>query len=173
MTKRNDPAAQPPEGAFVLTRTFDAPRDLVFKAWTEPEHLMRWWGPKGCTMRSCQVDLRPGGVFHYGMRTPDGRDMWGKWVFREVVPPERLVFVASFSDEQGNVTRNPFAPDWPLEVLSTLTFAEHEGRTTLTMHGVPLSATEAERRTFEANHEGMRKGWAGTLDQLAEHLAQA
>src|SRR4051794_25044239 len=87
---------------FVVTRVFDAPRDLVFKAWTEPERLKHWWGPKGFTLFACEIDPRPGGDFHYGMRSPDGRAMWGKWVFREVVPPERLVFLASFSDEQGN-----------------------------------------------------------------------
>jgi uncharacterized protein YndB with AHSA1/START domain len=157
---------------FVVTREFDAPRDLVFRAWTEAERLGRWWGPKGFTMLACTLDLRPGGVFHYGMRSPDGRAMWGKWVFREVAEPERLVFIASFSDEAGGTTRNPFAAEWPLEVLSTLTFAEQGGKTTLTMRAAPLNATEAERKAFEAGHESMRKGWAGTLDQLAEHLAK-
>jgi uncharacterized protein YndB with AHSA1/START domain len=173
MAEKSDAAGAPAESEFVLTRVFDAPRDLVFRAWTEPERLKQWWGPKGFTMLSCRLDLRPGGVFHYGMRSPDGRAMWGKWVFREVVAPERLVFVVSFADEEGNPVRHPFAPDWPLEVLSTLTFAEHEGKTTLTLRGVPLAATEAERKAFEAGHEPMRKGWAGTLDQLAEHLARA
>jgi uncharacterized protein YndB with AHSA1/START domain len=134
---------------------------------------MYWWGPKGFTMRVCKLDLRPGGVFHYCMRSPDGRDMWGKWVFREIVAPERIVFVNSFSDEQGGLTRHPWSPTWPLEVLSTLTFAEHEGRTTLTLHGIPLNATEVERKTFEAGRDGMRQGFAGTLDQLAEYLAKA
>jgi uncharacterized protein YndB with AHSA1/START domain len=158
---------------FVVTRVFDAPRTLVFKAWTEPARLARWFGPKGFTMLSCTLDLRPGGVFHYGMQSPDGHAMWGRWVFREVVTPERLAFVASFSDESGGVTRHPFAPDWPAEVLSTLTFAEHDGRTTLTMWGVPVNASDSERKTFEAGSESMQKGWAGTLDQLAGYLAEA
>src|SRR3954447_8984363 len=123
-------------------------------------------------MMAWTLDLRPGGVFHYGMRSPDGRAMWGRWVFRDVVAPERLVFVASFSDEAGGVTRHPFAPDWPLEVLSTLNFTEHGGRTTLTMRGVPLNATATERQAFEAGHESMQKGWTGTLDQLAGYLAE-
>jgi uncharacterized protein YndB with AHSA1/START domain len=164
-------------GEFVITRVFDAPRELMFKTWTESERLAQWWGPKGSTMLSykidLRIDLRPGGDFHYGMRSPDGRDMWGKWVFREIVVPQRLVFVVSFSDEEGTPIRHPFAQDWPLEVLSTLTFTEHEGRTTLTMQGVPLNATEAERKTFESAHESMQKGWTGTLDQLAEYLAKA
>lgn len=159
-------------GEFVLTRTFDAPRDLVFRAWTEPDRLARWFGPVGFTTLASRVDVRPGGIYHYVMRSPDGESMWGRWVFREVVPPERLAFVASFSDEAGGVTRHPFAPDWPLEVLSTLTFAEHDGRTTLTMRAVPIGATEPERRAFEAGYGSMQKGWAGTLDQLADHLGR-
>jgi uncharacterized protein YndB with AHSA1/START domain len=158
---------------FFISRNFDAPRALVFQAWTEPDRLARWFGPTGFTLLSSTLDLRPGGVYHYGMRSPDGHTMWGKWVFREVVAPERLVFVASFSDETGGVTRHPFAPDWPLEVLSTLTFTDQEGRTRLTMQGVPQRATESERKTFEAGHESMQKGWTGTLDQLAEYLATA
>src|SRR5215468_2760397 len=86
------------ERAFVITRVFDAPLDLVFKAWTEAERLTHWWGPKGFKMLSCKLDLRPGGVFHYGMQAPNGAAMWGKWVFREIVAPKRLVFVVSFSD---------------------------------------------------------------------------
>ena len=164
-------AGGPADREFVVTRTFDAPRDPVFKAWTEADRLARWFGPKGFTMLSTKLDLRPGGVFHYGMQSPDGKVMWGRWVFREVDPPGRLVFVASFSDDAGGVTRHPFALEWPREVLSTLTFAEHDGKTTLTMRGVPLNATAMERKTFEAGRDSMQKGWAGTLDQLAEHLA--
>ena len=164
-------AGGPADREFVVTRVFDAPRDLVFRAWTEADRLARWFGPKGFTMLSTRLDLRPGGVFHYGMRSPDGKVMWGKWIFREVVAPERLVVVVSFSDEAGGVTRHPFAADWPAEVLSTMTLIEHDGKTTLTMRGVPLNATAMGRKTFEAAGDSMQKGWAGTLDQLAEHLA--
>jgi uncharacterized protein YndB with AHSA1/START domain len=158
---------------FLIARYFDAPRTLVFRAWTEPDRLARWFGPKGFTMLSSTIDLRPGGVYHYGMRSPDGQTMWGRWVFREVVAPERLVFVASFSDEAGGVTRHPFAADWPMEVLSTLTLTEYDGRTMLVMRGRPINATAPERKAFEAGHQGMQKGWTGTLDQLAGYLAQA
>jgi uncharacterized protein YndB with AHSA1/START domain len=157
---------------FVITRTFDAPRDLVFRAWTEREHLMRWWGPKGFTMRAGKIDLRPGGVFHYGMRAPDGSDMWGKWIFRDVVKPERLVFIVSFSDEQGGQTRHPMAPDWPLETLSTVTFAEQDGKTAVTIRWAPHAASEAERKTFAAGRDSMQQGWTGTFDQFAAYLAK-
>jgi uncharacterized protein YndB with AHSA1/START domain len=158
---------------FVVTRTFDAPRDLVWKAWTDAGHLVRWFGPKGFTTSAARFELRPGGTFHYRMQSPDGREMWGKWVFREIAAPGRLVYVSSFSDEAGNTARAPFSDTWPLEVLSTVTFDERDGKTTITLRGVPLDAIDAERKTFEDMFGSMRQGWAGTLDQLAAHLAAA
>jgi uncharacterized protein YndB with AHSA1/START domain len=119
------------------------------------------------------MDLRPNGVYHYCLRAPDGNDLWGKWVLREIAAPERLVWINSFSDEAGNVTRHPMSPSWPLEMLSTLTLAEDQGRTTLTVRWAPHAATEAERKTFEAGHASMQQGWTGTLDQLAGYLAKA
>lgn len=166
-------AANAAQGELVITRVFNAPRELVWKAWTEPERLARWWGPAGFAVSVVAFDLRPGGVFLYGMRTPDGEAMWGKFVYREVAAPERLVFVTSFADEAGNTIRAPFSADWALEVLSTLTLAEYEGRTTLTMHGVPINATDAERQTFAAFEDSMQEGWKSTLDQLADYLANA
>ena len=161
------------ERPFIITRVFDAPRDLVWKAWTERERLMQWFGPKGFTRRAATLDFRPGGVFHYCLRSPDGHDMWGKFVYREIVAPERIVLVNSFSDEQGSLTRHPMSPTWPLEMLSMTTFAEHEGRTTITVQWAPLNATKSEHKTFEAGHESMQQGWTGTLDQLADYLAKA
>lgn len=156
---------------LVIRRTFDAPRDLVFRAWTDADHLARWWGPRGYTCHSGKLDLRPGGSYHYGMTSADGHAMWGLWTIREVVPPQRLVWENSFSDEKGQVARAPFAPDFPLRVLSTAIFAEHEGGgTLLTLRAVPLDATEAERKVFKGMHGSMQKGWGGSLDQLAEHL---
>ena len=176
MDAKNNAASTPTtpsDREFVITRVFDAPRELVWKAHTECEHLMHWWGPKGFTMRSCKLDLRPGGIFHYRLRSPDGRDMWGKFIYREIVAPERLVFIVSFSDEQEGVTRHPMSPAWPLETLSTMTFAEDDGGTKLTVRWAPYNATQEERKTFETAHDGMQQGWTGTFDQLADYLAKA
>jgi len=158
---------------FVITRVFDAPRERVWKAWTEAERLKQWWGPKGFTVSHCTVDLRPGGVMHYCLRSPDGHDMWGKFVYREIVKPEKLVFVVSFSDEKGGLVRHPMHAKWPMELLSTLTLAKHEGRTTLTLQWSPLSATDSERETFDAGHASMQQGWGGTFDQLADYLKRS
>jgi uncharacterized protein YndB with AHSA1/START domain len=157
---------------FAISRVFDAPRDLMFNMWTQSGHLMRWFGPKDFTMLSSELDLRPGGIFHYRLRSPDGSDMWGKFVYREISKPERLVFVVSFSDEKGNITRHPLSPTWPLEMLSTVRFAEHEGKTKITVQWTPLNATEEERKTFDTANESMKQGWTGTFDQLAEYLAK-
>jgi uncharacterized protein YndB with AHSA1/START domain len=156
---------------LVITRTFDARRALVWKAHSELEHLSKWWGPKGFTWLSGTLDFRPGGVFHYGMRSPKGEEMWGKFVYREIEAQARIVFVNSFSDRAGNITRAPFFADWPLEVLNTLTFVEAGGKTTLTLRGAPLNATEAERKRFESMKPSMNQGFGATYDQLVQHLA--
>ena len=171
MEAKNTNATEPAERVLVIERTFDAPRSLVFKAWTEPEGLMRWWGPNGFTTVSCKMDLRAGGGWRITMRSPEGREDRQRGVFREIVEPERIVFINSFADDKGNAVRNPWNADWPLEVLNTQTFAEHDGKTTLTLRGGPINASETERKTFEAGFESMQQGFTGTLDQLAEYLA--
>lgn len=154
---------------FIITRTFDAPRDLVWKAWTDREHL-QWWGHKGVTIRYSKLELRPGGVFHHCMHTSEGHDMWGKWVIREIHPPERLVFVDSFSNEAEGITRLPMSATWPLEILSTITFKERDGQTQLSVQWLPISATDIELKTFDENHESMKGGWTGTFDRLDDFL---
>jgi len=157
-------------GEFVFTRVLDAPRALVFQAWTEEKHLLHWWGPKGFTVQHCTNDPRPGGLMHYGLRGADGAMMWGRWEYREVTPPERLTFVSSFSNEQAEVVPPPF-PGWPTKIVSTITFTEQDGKTMLVMRGIPIEATDAERATFESGRSSMKNGWGGTLDELAAYLA--
>jgi uncharacterized protein YndB with AHSA1/START domain len=166
MEKENEP----PMKEFVITRVFDAPRSLVFKAQTAAEHLGKWWGPKGYDMLVAKLDLRPGGLFHYRMRSPEGHEMWGRFVYREIVAPERIVFVNSFADENGGIIRAPFAPDWPLEVLNVMTLTEEGGKTTLTLRGGPINASAAEISRFNSFHDSMRQGFGGTLDQLEAYL---
>jgi uncharacterized protein YndB with AHSA1/START domain len=157
---------------FVISRTFDVPRELMFRVWTDPGHMQHWWGPKGFTVVYQRMDLRPGGLYHYCIRSADGQDMWGRFVYREIVRPERLVFVNSFADEKGNVARHPMHLAWPLEMLSTITFTEQAGRTTVTVRWLPLNATAEECKTFEAGFESMQQGWGGTFEQLGAYLAQ-
>jgi len=127
MDARSSTATESTDRALIVTRVFDAPRELMWKALTEPERLERWWGPKGFTSRIHKLELRPGGTFLYSQRNAEGLEMWGKWVYREIIAPERLVFVSSFTDEKGNPARNPFEPNWPLETLGISTFTEDRG----------------------------------------------
>jgi uncharacterized protein YndB with AHSA1/START domain len=163
-------ASERVEHEIEITRVFDAPRELVFRAWTESGHLVRWFGPRSCKMPFCKMDARPGGVFHFCHRLPDGRDLWVKGAFREVVVPERLVFILSFVDKEGNPGRHPEFSDWPLDALfvTTVTFAEHEGRTKLTVHQVVTSATPSTRNTIGIERNMAQQGWAESLDRLAE-----
>jgi uncharacterized protein YndB with AHSA1/START domain len=159
---------------FVLSRVLDAPRELVWKCFTDPEHMKHWWGPKGIKVVVSDMDLRPGGTYLYGMQVPDGPVMWGKFVYREVTPPSKLVFINSFSDEKRGLTRHPMSPTWPLEMLSTFTFEEVAGgKTKFTLCWSPHNATEEERKTFNAGHASMTQGWGGTLEQLEAYLAKA
>ena len=158
---------------FVISRTVDAPRDLVWRAWTERDRLMQWFGPKGCTITAARLDLRADGIFHYCMRFVDGKEMWGKFVYREIVPPEKLVWVNQFSDEAGGLTRHPFNPDWPQHMLTTVTFAEDAGKTTITVQWQPIQPTAPELKTFNDNRSGMVMGWTGTFERLDEYLAKA
>jgi uncharacterized protein YndB with AHSA1/START domain len=171
MTTSDNSAPPPGERELVITHVFDSPRELVWKAFTESDRLARWWGPQGFTMLVRTLDVRPGGVFHYAMRSPEGHVMWGKFVYREIRAPERLVFVNHFSDEEGNIVRAPFSATWPLAILNTVTLTESAGKTTVTLRGGPLNATEEERDTFWDAQDSVRKGFAGTFDQLTAYLA--
>jgi uncharacterized protein YndB with AHSA1/START domain len=160
---------------FALTRSFNAPRARVWKAWTDAQALAQWWGPKGANIRVIRLDLKPGGVFHYAMALQPGHEIYGRFIFREIAAPHRLVFVNSFSDAEGGITRAPFPQlegKWPLEVLNTMTLTEQGGMTTLNLRGGPINATEEERKVFESMHESMRQGFGGTFDKLADYLAK-
>jgi len=168
--------ARPPEAAvaeFVISRGFDARRELLWKCFTQAQHLKQWWGPKGFKVIAAKMDLRVGGTYHYGLKAPDGTRMWGKFAYREIVPHQRLVFISSFSDEAGGTARHPRHKDWPLEIVSVFSFEDAPGgRTKFTVRWQPHNATPAERQTFDAGRDSMRQGWSGTMDQLAAYLAK-
>ncbi|XDD49628.1 SRPBCC domain-containing protein [Leptospira sp. WS92.C1] len=157
---------------FTISRILNAPRDLVWKAWTEPERLAEWWGPKGLTIGTAKVDLRPGGIFHYSMISPDGVEMWGRFVYREIFPPEKLVFVVSFSDANAGAIRHPMAVNWPVEILNVLTLTEERGKTVLKLQGSPIHASAKEIKTFGDNFGSMEEGFGGTFEKLEAYLAK-
>ena len=155
---------------FVITRTFDAPREIVWRAFTEAERLAQWWGPKGFEVRVSQFDFRPGGLFVYQMISGQGNEMWGRFAYREIDPQDRVVFVNSFSDESGGITRAPFSEDCPLEMLNTFTFEDVGDKTTLTVRSKAFNATPAEQTYFDNLHESMTAGFGGTFDKLDDYL---
>lgn len=147
---------------FVMERIFDAPRELVFKAWSNPDLLKQWWGPKGWTLPVCNVDFRPGGVWHYCMKGPGGEEAWGKAIYREIVEPERIVYADTFSDAEGNqVAGTP-------ELLVTVTFTDHNGKTKLTNCAQFASAADLQATV----DMGMAEGMAETFDRLADYLEE-
>jgi uncharacterized protein YndB with AHSA1/START domain len=137
---------------LTITRVFDAPRALVFEMWTKPEHLARWWGPTGFTLHVCEVDFRVGGGWHLVFRGPDGTDYPFDSIYKEIVVPERIVFAGTLAHVPGD------------QVRTTLTFTEHEGKTTLTVHQVHSVESDATK--------GAPIGWTQTLDKLEAVLAK-
>lgn len=161
--------------AFAITRVFNAPRERIWQAWTQREHLARWFGPKGATIAHATLELRPGGMFHYRMTHPAGMELTGRWVFRQIDPPSALVFISSFADQAGNIAPAPFPglEDFPPEVLTSVTLAEHAGigrGTVVSIRAHPLNATPAQRAFFASFHNSMRQGWTGTMEQLGEFV---
>jgi uncharacterized protein YndB with AHSA1/START domain len=158
-------AAQNQDGdrtELTITRIFDAPRERVWKAWTDPEWAKRWWGPEHFTSPVCRIDLRVGGAYLFCMRSPEGQDFWSTGVYSKIVPLERLVCTDSFADEKGNVVPASYygmESDLPLELQVTVTFEDQGGKTTMTLKhaGFP----EGEMREMAA------AGWNTSFDKLA------
>jgi uncharacterized protein YndB with AHSA1/START domain len=155
-------------GEILITRIFDAPRELVFEAWTNPEHLVRWFAPRGCTIHFSQLALRPGGGFHSCIRNPDFDDCWCQGTYHEIVAPERIVYTIALADEKGNLVTAANAgedQEWPSETTVTVLFEDVDGKTKLTLH---QNASEAV-----AKRTGAYPSWLQMLDRLAETLPVA
>lgn len=156
--------------AFVITRRFELPRAVVWRAWSEPDQLEHWWGPQGCSIDIHRFEFRAGGFFHYAMNFAAAPPMWGRFNYRDIDSLERIVWLNSFSNERCGITRAPFAADCPLEIRNSVTFAERGGQTTVTLHAEPFGESEAERQYFAGLHASLAQGYGGTFDQLAAHL---
>jgi len=144
-----------PDHPLEITRTLDAPRELVWQMWTEPQHLAPWWGPKGSTLPVWTADLRPGGSYHFTMRGPDGNDYWNRGVYREVVPPKRLVMEGAWTDAEGH----PTSP-----VMMTIVILEDEnGKTKLILRGSGFESAPAR--------DSHRGGWTSSFERLVDYLA--
>lgn len=157
--------------SHIVSRVFDAPRDLVWKVCTEPEHIAKWFAPAGATTIVKKMEFRPGGVCHYCQRSAQG-EVWGKATYQEIQPKDRFVLIQSFSDAEGNIATHPMAPTWPREVHSVNTFEDlGGGKTRYAVEWTPYNATVEEVGTFDAARAGMNEGWGGTFDKLTAYLA--
>ena len=142
------------ERELVITRILDAPRDVVFRAWTEPDRVARWWGPQGFVTTYCDMDIRPGGDFRVCMRSPEGAEHWKQGIYREIVAPERLVFTFAWEDAEGKPGH---------QTLVTVTLADRGGQTELTLRQAVFETVAAR--------DDHRRGWTSTLQRFAEYLA--
>jgi uncharacterized protein YndB with AHSA1/START domain len=173
MDTKTNPSTKFVEKELIITRIFDAPRELVWKAWTDPEEAKKWWGPKSFTAPYINIDLRVGGKYLNCMRGagPDGvvRDFWSTGVYREIVPLKRLVITDSFADEKGNVVPATYygMSDFPLEMQVIVTFEDYGGKTRFTLKYPSIEGINA---TDFAN---MKQGWNESFDKLDDELAMA
>jgi uncharacterized protein YndB with AHSA1/START domain len=153
------------ESAVVIERMFDAPRERVWEAWSEPDKIMRWWGPEHFSSPTCKIDFRVGGRYLFCMRSPEGQDFWSAGVFTEIQKPERIRYTDSFANAEGeavSAVEYGMSPDFPMELLVTVTFADQAGKTKMTLRheGIP-SGTMTDLT---------REGWNGSFDKLAASL---
>jgi uncharacterized protein YndB with AHSA1/START domain len=156
---------------FVITRKLKAPRSLVWKAWSEESHFEHWWGPEGSVVKLRHMDFRPGGTVRYSWTYPGQPSEWGRFVFGRIVPEQTIQFLNSFANEAGEAVRAGFSVDWPLEVLYTVTFAEEDGGTTMTLRGGPVKANDREQAMFASLAASMDQGFGATFEALARHLS--
>lgn len=141
---------------LVFTRVFDAPRSVVFRAWTDPEQVAQWWGPQGFSVAFLEMDVRPAGAWRKCMRSPEGSDYWRRGVYREVVEPERLVFTYISDDPESD-------PDH--ETIVTVTFADHGAKTLMTFRQAEFESV--------ASRDSHRHGWTSCMERFAAYLARA
>ena len=157
MGERNNLEPRPDQRSLITTRIFAAPRELVWTAWTAPEHLARWWGPIGFSTTTRAFDFRPGGVWRFVMHGPDGRDYQNRIVFDEIVPPERIVYRHDGGEDVE-----------PVRFSQTVLFEDVGGRTRMTWRGVFPSAAERDRVIKEY---GAGEGLVQTMARLADYVA--
>jgi uncharacterized protein YndB with AHSA1/START domain len=159
----------PGKEGLSIVRSFNAPKSLVFTAFADAAAFAEWWGPAGMPVTVVDFDFRQGGKVHYKMEG-NGQTMWGIFHYHNIIQPDLLEFVSSFSDESGNICTSPFPIDFPLEIFNQLVFEEENGVTTITLSGHPLNATKEQEATYYGMIANMSQGFAGTFNQLAAYL---
>jgi uncharacterized protein YndB with AHSA1/START domain len=159
---------------FKISRTFDAPRRLVFNCWVEPQHFEKWGlAPEGCTCKLLHADVRPGGFYHIQQEGLGDKRVYCKFEFREINPIDQIIFVTSLCDDKAEIVENPFFPDWPKHLLTTVNFEDDGAGTKVTVFWDLLDATPAEAAFFAQNLEIGQEGWSQTFDRLQKTIEEA
>lgn len=159
------------DSTFTTSRVFDAPIDLVYEVHTKQEHLANFWGPTGCKEEILAFDFRTGGRMFHRMDTPDGHTMYAQHTYREIVVPRLLTMITNFCDADGNIIRQPMIDNWPLKMLTRMSFEKVSGgKTKITIHSVPFEAGAIEHEAFKQGHESMQSGYGSTFDVLDKYL---
>ena len=155
-----------------IVREFDAPKTLVFDAWTKVEHLNNWMFPmQGCSCEFVKADIKTGGSSLHKVTMPNGHEMWLFTQYEEVSAPEKLVFLQYFSNKNGDIVQMQHIPNWPKDMLATLSFEEIEGKTTITFLWEPRNPTAEEIIAFESTRADHDKGWGAGMQQLQVYLS--
>ncbi|NSL85578.1 SRPBCC family protein [Chitinophaga solisilvae] len=157
------------EADFSLVHVCNAPRSLVFKAFSNADALNEWWGPVETNNSVISLDFRPGGIFHFSMEA-GGHVSYGRFLFHQIIPDELLEFTNAFADEKAQVVKPPFDLDFPLEIFYRIVFTEEKGKTTLTLTGYPVDATPEEAAGFRSIRGSMDQGFSATFGQLSRFL---
>ena len=167
MTNTNEINVEP----TILTREYKAPIELVFEAWTKPDHLRSWQFPfKGFKCEFFSSNIVAGGETLHKMIAPNGFEMWLLTKYEEITPPKQLVFRQYTSNEKGDILANPQMPVWPKEMRTTINLEEKNGVTRLELIWEPIDPTKEEAAVFDASRSEHEKGWGGGLEQLVEYL---
>ena len=155
---------------LMISRSFNAPKEIVFNAFSDAAVFSQWWGPPGVPITVVKFNFKQNGIFLYKAEM-QGQTMWGRFIYQQISKPDFLEFVSSFSDENGGITRAPFSDKFPLEIFNRFEFSEEDNITTITMKGYPINASEEEMEMYVAAKAGMQQGFAGTFNQLEDYLA--
>jgi uncharacterized protein YndB with AHSA1/START domain len=156
---------------LIITREFNASKKIVFNAFADAEALAAWWGPPGVPITVVKFDFKPNGVFHY-KTDMQGQIAFGRFIYKQIKKYDVIEFISSFSDERCGITRAPFSDKFPLEIFNHIEFTEKDSKTTITLSGHPVNASEDELQFFSQMSAGMKQGFAGTFNQLANYLEQ-
>jgi uncharacterized protein YndB with AHSA1/START domain len=163
MSKGNELSNEAAQRELVITRIFNAPRQLVWKAWTEPGHFKKWWGPKEYTCPYCSIDLKVGGKYLASMQSEDGKKIWSTGTYREIKPQRKIVYTDSFADSKGNIVPGSDynMPEMPMELIVTIEFEEADGKSNMSLHHAGLPVAMAD---------DCIKGWQSSFDKLESNF---